>query len=116
MGIILRFVCFEPFLASGQSVELQLICGPVQFCGMVQNCRMRASITLDEDVHLLASNYARAKGITLGDAIGEMIRKADAEPPPGPDIRRSPNGLPCLPPNGKVLTPRMVKEAEGEFD
>jgi hypothetical protein len=76
----------------------------------------RTNVTLDEDVHQLALIYASAKGITLGAAIGELIRKAESSPPSAPDIRRSPNGLPCFPPTGKVLTPQMVKEAESEFD
>ena len=76
---------------------------------MVHNYRVRTNVTLDEDVHQLASIYASAKGITLGAAIGELIRKAEATPPSAPDIRRSPNGLPCFPPTGKVLTPQMVK-------
>ncbi|MGA2167353.1 MAG: hypothetical protein ABSG62_04025 [Terracidiphilus sp.] len=77
---------------------------------------MRTNVTLDDDVHQLASIYAAAKGITLGAAIGELIRKAEATPPPAPDIRRSPNGLPCFPPTGKGLTLEMIKEAESEFD
>jgi hypothetical protein len=88
----------------------------VQFGGMVYDRRMRTNVTLDEDVHQLASIYATAKGITLGAAIGELIRRAEAAPPPAPDIRRSANGLPCFPPSGIVLTSQMVKEAESEFD
>jgi hypothetical protein len=77
---------------------------------------MRTNVTLDEDVHQFASIYARAKGITLGAAIGELIRKAEATPPPAPDIRRSASGLPMFPPTGRVLTSQMVQEAESEFD
>jgi hypothetical protein len=77
---------------------------------------MRTNVTLDDDVHQLASIYASAKGITLGAAISELIRKAEATPQPAPDVRRSPNGLPCFPPTGNVLTPQMVKEAESEFN
>ena len=77
---------------------------------------MRTQVTLDEDAHLFAAIYARAKGITLSAAINELIRKAEAAPQPPPDIRRSANGLPCFPPTGKVLTREMVKEAESGFD
>lgn len=77
---------------------------------------MRTNLTLDEDVHQLASIYAAAKGITLGAAICELVRKAEAAPQPAPDIRRSANGLPCFPPTGKGLTLEMIKEAESEFD
>jgi hypothetical protein len=77
---------------------------------------MRTNVTLDDDVHQLASIYAAAKGITLGAAIGELIRKAEAAPPPAPDIRHSANGLPCFPPTGRPLTMQMVKEAESEIE
>lgn len=84
--------------------------------GMVYTTHMRTNVTLDEDVHQLASIYAAAKGITLGAAIGELIRKAEAAPPAAPDIRRSASGLAMFPPSGKALTSQMVKEAESEFD
>jgi hypothetical protein len=83
---------------------------------MAQNRRMNVNVNLDEDVHQFASIYACAKGRTLGAAIGELIRKAEATPPTAPDIRRSPSGLPCFPPTGKVLTSQMVKDAESEFN
>jgi hypothetical protein len=77
---------------------------------------MRTTVTLDDDVHQLASIYASAKGITLGAAISELIRKAEATPQAPPDIRRSASGLAMFPPTGRVLTAQMVKEAESEFD
>lgn len=77
---------------------------------------MRTNINIDDDVHRIISIYASAKGITLGAAVNELIRRAEASAPPPPDIRRSANGLPCFPPTGKVLTPEMVKEAESEID
>jgi hypothetical protein len=77
---------------------------------------MRTNVTLDEDVHQLATFYASAKGITLGAAISELIRKAESMPSPEPDIRRSESGLAMFPPSGNVLTSQMVKEAESEFD
>lgn len=83
---------------------------------MAYTVEMRTNVTLDEDVHQLASIYASAKGITLGAAIGELIRKAEAAPAPAPDIRQSASGLAMFPPSGKVLTSQMVKEAESGFD
>ncbi len=77
---------------------------------------MRTNVNLDEDAHQIVSVYANARGITLGAAMSELIRKAEAVPPAPPDIRHSPNGLPCFPPTGKALTPEMVKEAESEVD
>ena len=79
---------------------------------------MRTTVTLDDETHEFAAYYARAKGITLGAAIDELIRKAQSAPPPAPaTILRSPNGLPMFPPIGRVLTSEMVKAAEEEeFD
>jgi len=88
----------------------------VQFVGLVHNVSMRTNVNLDDDVHQFASIYASAKGITLGAAISELIRKAEQAPHPPPDIRRSASGLAMFPPTGKVLTAQMVKEAESEFE
>jgi hypothetical protein len=88
----------------------------VQFLIMVQTCNMRTNVTLSEDVHQFASIYAASRGITLGAAIDELVRKAEAIPQPVPDIRRSANGLPCFPPTGKPLTMQMVKDAESELE
>jgi hypothetical protein len=80
---------------------------------------MRTTITLDDETHEFAVYYARGKGITLGAAIDELIRKAKAAPEPKPDIRRSPNGFPLFPPahKGVTITDEMVKKLEEEeFD
>jgi hypothetical protein len=77
---------------------------------------MRTSVTLEDDVYTHAAVYAAARGITLGKAIGELIRKAKAAPEPKPDIRRSASGLAMFPPAGRRLTAKMVKEAEAEMD
>jgi hypothetical protein len=80
---------------------------------------MRTSITLDEDVYQLASLYAKGRGVTLGAAIGEMVRKGAAAPrsgSPSPNLVRAPNGLLILPARGRVITNEMVKEALEEDD
>jgi hypothetical protein len=80
---------------------------------------MRTTITIDDDVHGFVTNYARAKGISLSAALGELLRKAERAEEPVPDIRRSPNGFPLFPPaSGEAaLTEKMVKQLEGEeFD
>lgn len=82
---------------------------------LVHNSRVRTNVNLDDDVHQIVSVYADARGITLGAAIGELVRKAEAVPPAQPDIGHSPNGLPCFPRTGKLLTPEMVREAESEI-
>lgn len=77
---------------------------------------MRTTINLDDDVHELASVYAAARGVTLGAAIGELVRRSQ------PSARQSKmviadNGLAFFPPNGRVLTPEMVKAVqEDEID
>ena len=74
---------------------------------------MRANINLDTDVYTFASTYASAKGIPLGAAISELLRRAEQAPEPasalltdsrlGLLIRTKQDG-------GIVVTPEMVKE------
>lgn len=79
---------------------------------------MRTTINLDDEIHDFAVYYARARGLTLGAAIDELIRKAKAAPaPPLPEIEHSPNGLPMFPRTGRTITTEMVKKLEEEeFD
>lgn len=103
-------------------------CAPSQFnsiktdklhhiVNLMHNPPMRTTITLDDETHGFVSYYARARGISLGEAIGELIRKAQAAPHPAPEILRAPNGLPMFPPTGRTITAEMVKKLEEEeFD
>jgi len=80
---------------------------------------MRTNITLEDDIYQLATVYASAKGMTLGAAIGDLIRKANtAQPAPSPSSRliTAPNGLRIVPPSGRVITSEMVQEALEEDD
>lgn len=77
---------------------------------------MRTSVTLEDDVYGLATLYARAKGITLGKAIGELIRKAESAPVDPPKLHYSANGLPMFPPRGGVITPELVRRLENESE
>ena len=77
---------------------------------------MRTSITLEDDVYTQAAMYASARGITLGKAIGELIRKAQVAPSAPPDIRWSEHGLPMFPPKGNVITAELVRELESEVE
>jgi hypothetical protein len=77
---------------------------------------MRTNVNLDDEVHQIVSIYASARGITIGAAIGELVRKAESAQPEAPDIGRSRNGLPCFPSSGRVLTPELIREAESEVD
>lgn len=81
---------------------------------------MRTSVTLDEDVYQLAYLCAKGRGITLGAAIGELVRKGQearlAEPSPSPRLKRAPNGLLVFAGTGRVITNEMVKAALEEDD
>ncbi len=79
---------------------------------------MRTTVTLDDETHEFVAYYARAKGISLGAAIDELIRKAQSAPPaPPPEILRSPSGFPMFPPTGRTITAEMIKKLEEEeFD
>jgi hypothetical protein len=76
---------------------------------------MRVRLTLDEDAHDFAAYYARVRGLSLGVAISELIRKAQTAPPPAlKKLRRSRNGLPLLPKTGRVITSELVKKLDDE--
>jgi len=80
---------------------------------------MRTNVTLEDDVYQLASLYATAKGMTLGAAIGELIRKASTAPrsqSPSTRLITAPNGLRIVPSRGEVVTSEMVQEALEEDD
>ncbi len=72
---------------------------------------MKTTINLDDEIYELAIAYASARGITLGNAIGELVRKADAGRTDTLEsqIRIGANGLPVLISRGRTLTPEMVK-------
>lgn len=79
---------------------------------------MRTTISIDEDVHEFASIYAASRGITLGSAVNELIRKAKSAPAPEPDVYISPlTGLRAFPPTGPTVLTRQIKEIEEqEYD
>ena len=76
---------------------------------------MRTNVNIADDVRQFADLYANAKGITLGEAITELIRKAQrAEAAdPGPrTFERSFAGFPIFPDSGRTITTEMVRKAE----
>ena len=80
---------------------------------------MRTSVTLDDDVYELASLYAYGRGITLGKAIGELVRKGqglEGGETPSPRLVREPNGLLVFASQGRKITDEMVKGALEEDD
>jgi hypothetical protein len=80
--------------------------------------KTRANITLDNDAYNFASAYASAKGIALGAAVSELIRRAEEIPePPSSRLKRGPNGYLIMAKTGQVITPEMVKESsEDDLD
>lgn len=76
---------------------------------------MRTSVTLDDDIYEIASIYANARDITLGAALGELIRKARDTGSRQSDqfgIEIAEDGFPVFRSRGKLLTSEMVKEAQ----
>lgn len=84
----------------------------------MHNVEMRTTVTLDDEIHEIASVYARARDISLGAALGELIRngKAARPDPEGARIETAANGLPVIRSSGRVLTPEMVKAAQEDDD
>ncbi len=86
---------------------------------VVQDTSMRANVNLDTDVYTFASTYASAKGIPLGAAISELLRRAEqAAEPPSALLTESRLGLliRAKQDGEKVVTPELVKElSEDDF-
>lgn len=72
---------------------------------------MRANINLDTDAYTFASTYASARGIALGAAISELLRRAEQAPEqPSSLLTTNRRGLLVKAKTGRVVTPEMVKE------
>ena len=79
---------------------------------------MRTNVNIAEDARQFAMVYADANGITLGDAITDLIRKggkAASFPAEAEKFRRSAAGFPTFPPSGRVITTEMVNKALEDF-
>jgi hypothetical protein len=79
---------------------------------------MRTTITLPDETHEFALYYANARGLSLGAAIDELIRKAQTAPArPESEIVFAADGFPMFPPSDGIITSEMVKKLEEEeFD
>ena len=80
---------------------------------------MRTNVNIDVDVYELASAYAKGNGITLGAAIGELIRRGEQpqQPTVSPRLKRNEQGYLVIARTGNMLTPEMVKElSEDEIE
>jgi hypothetical protein len=85
----------------------------------MQNAAMRTTVNLDQDVYELAYLYAKGRGVTLGTALSELVRKGHSAPSahsPSPRLKRLPNGLLVVASRGRKITPEMVKSALEEDD
>ena len=82
---------------------------------LMHNWNMRTTINLDDDVYQLATLYASGRGMTLGAAVGELVRKANVAPRSSSElhgIKTLPNGLRVIASRGRVITSEMVKAAQ----
>lgn len=73
---------------------------------------MRTSINIDADAYDFASAYAHARGITLGAAVSELVRRAEKAPEPRSSrLKMDEHGFLVRAKTGNVITPEMVKES-----
>ena len=82
-------------------------------CFAVHTIYMRANVNLDTDVYAFASTYASAKGIPLGAAISELLRRAEQSPEPPSNLLTESRLALLVRKKQKgdvVVTPEMVKE------
>ena len=80
---------------------------------------MRTNVNIAADARQFADLYAYANGITLGEAITELIRKgrqAEAGEARQAKFARSSSGFPVFPRRGRILTTEMVLKAQEEED
>jgi len=85
----------------------------------MHNVGMRTTVNLDDEAYYLATNYAQGRGLTLGAAIGEMIRQglnAEQGKRTPPRVKRLANGMLVFAGQGRLLTDEMVKAALEEED
>jgi hypothetical protein len=77
---------------------------------------MRTNVTLEDDIYEQVMAYASAKDLTLGKAIGELVRKSNAAPAPPSRLVPGPLGIRMMPLNSeaKEITQGMVDKARDE--
>ena len=83
--------------------------------------RTRTNLHIDNDALEIASLYANAKGISLGVAVSELIRRGEETPEPpvtvSSKLKTDEYGYLVVRAAGEPVTPEMVKEAlEDELD
>jgi hypothetical protein len=83
----------------------------------VHTSDMRTNVNIADDAREFAEVYAGANGISLGEAISELIRKSRHNAPnmaERPHFARSEAGFPIFPPPYRVLTTEEVRKAESD--
>lgn len=76
---------------------------------------MRTNVNLADDARQFAEVYAHANGLTLGEAITDLIREGQRTTTVAPEPAKlafGPSGFPIFPPKGRILTTEMVRHAE----
>jgi len=76
--------------------------------------RTRTNLHLDNDALAFASSYAHAKGVSLGVAVSELIRRAEqttGQEIPSSRLITNRHGYLEIADTGNRITPEMVKEA-----
>jgi hypothetical protein len=93
-----------------------------QIFGTVHNkdMRTRANINLDNDAYSAATAFAAARGIALGAAISELIRRAERAPElplnASQKLKRDQHGILIVKAAGPGLTSEMVREESEDDD
>lgn len=82
--------------------------------------RTRANVNLDNDAYSAATAYAAARGIALGAAISELIRRAEQVPElpaaASPRLKRDAQGFLVVRAAGPAITSEMVRhDAEDDL-
>ena len=76
--------------------------------------RTRANINLDADVYDFASAYAAARGLALGTAVSELLRRVQqmskSASMESPRLKRTRRGFLVVAKTGQVITPDKVRE------
>ena len=86
--------------------------------GSAHTSNMRTSVNLADYAREFAMHYARARGVTLGEAISDLIRtggKVAGSPGEAMKFGRSASGFPIFPPSSREITTEMVKEALEDY-
>lgn len=74
---------------------------------------VRTTLTIPDDVYRIARSFAQARGISVGDAIAELIRRGLKPPKSLPSKKAFPSF--ALPAGARPITLEQTLEAEDEL-